>query len=126
MARIWRVLRAEEDGFALEHFYGDEEGGGGVDAGGGEDDGDVVPVIGAGDQFFAEETDVENGNEGQFQREIDSGQHGGDGGNDDQKGHGREVALRFFVGFGEKRDGEECGGKKYGDGNGHEEDGERR
>jgi hypothetical protein len=42
-------LRAEEDGFALEHFYGDEESGGGVDAGGSEDDGDVVPVIGAGD-----------------------------------------------------------------------------
>jgi len=33
-------LGAEEDGFALEHFDGDEEGGGGVDAGGGEDDGD--------------------------------------------------------------------------------------
>ncbi len=28
---------AEEDGFALEHFYGDEEGGGGVDAVGSED-----------------------------------------------------------------------------------------
>jgi hypothetical protein len=33
-------LRTEEDGFALEHFDGDEEGGGGVDAGGREDDGD--------------------------------------------------------------------------------------
>jgi hypothetical protein len=44
-----RKLGAEEDGFALEHFDGEEEGGGGVDAGGGEDDGDVVPVVGAGD-----------------------------------------------------------------------------
>jgi hypothetical protein len=35
-----KELGAEEDGFALEHFDGDEEGGGGVDAGGGEDDGD--------------------------------------------------------------------------------------
>lgn len=54
-------LGAEEDGFELEHFDGDEEGGGGVDAGGREDDGDEVPVIGAGDQFFAEEAGAENG-----------------------------------------------------------------
>ena len=59
-------LGAEEDGFALEHFYGDEEGGGGVDAGGREDDGDEVPVIGAGDQFFAEQADVKDGNQGQL------------------------------------------------------------
>jgi hypothetical protein len=30
-------LGAEEDGFALKHFDGDEERGGGVDAGGKED-----------------------------------------------------------------------------------------
>jgi hypothetical protein len=33
-------LGAEEDGFALEHFYRDEERDGGVDARGREDDGD--------------------------------------------------------------------------------------
>src|SRR6266513_3605607 len=40
---------AEEDGFALEHFDGDEEGGSGIHAGGGENHRDVIPVIGAGD-----------------------------------------------------------------------------
>jgi hypothetical protein len=54
---------AEEDGFALEHLDGDEKGGGGVDARGGEDDGDVVPMIGAGDELFAEQADVEYGDE---------------------------------------------------------------
>lgn len=54
-------LGAEEDGFALEGFDGDEDGDGGVDAGGGEDDGDGVPVIGAGDDFFADEAGVEDG-----------------------------------------------------------------
>jgi hypothetical protein len=47
-------LGAEEDGFALEGFDGDEDGGGGVDAGGGEDYGDGTPVVGAGDDFFAD------------------------------------------------------------------------
>ncbi len=41
---IWpyegKRLGAEEDGFALEHFYRDEERDGGVDARGREDDGD--------------------------------------------------------------------------------------
>ena len=35
-----KSLGAEEDGFALEHFYRDEERDGGVDARGREDDGD--------------------------------------------------------------------------------------
>jgi hypothetical protein len=35
-----KELRAEEDGFALEHFDGDKKRGRGVDARGGEDDGD--------------------------------------------------------------------------------------
>ena len=59
-----RKLGAEEDGFALEHFDGDEECRGGVDTGGREDDGDVVPVISADDQLLAEETDIEDGDEG--------------------------------------------------------------
>src|SRR5277367_4317439 len=120
MARIWRVLRAEEDGFALEHFYGDEEGGGGVDAGGGEDDDDVVPVVGAGDQFFAEEADVENGNEGELCVEIDAGKHGGYRGDNYQKHKWRDVALRLLIGFGEQRDGDERGREEHGDGQGHQ------
>ena len=56
-----RELGAEEDGFALEGFDGDEDGSGGVDAGGGEDDGDGSPVVGAGDNFFTDEAGVENG-----------------------------------------------------------------
>lgn len=47
-------LGTEEDGFALEGFDGDENGDGGVDAGGCEDYGDGVPVVGAGDDFFAD------------------------------------------------------------------------
>lgn len=46
-------LGPEEDGFALEHFDGEEEGDGGVDAGGRKDDGYVIPVVGADDQFLA-------------------------------------------------------------------------
>ena len=49
-----KKLGTEEDGFALEGFDGDEDGGGGVDAGGGEDHGDGSPVVGAGDNFLAD------------------------------------------------------------------------
>jgi hypothetical protein len=45
-------LRAEEDGFTLEHFDGEEEGDASVDAGGTEDDGDGVPVVGSGYEIF--------------------------------------------------------------------------
>jgi hypothetical protein len=55
------ILGAEEDGFALEGFDGDEDGGGGVNAGGGEDYRDGVPVVGAGDDFFADEAGVQDG-----------------------------------------------------------------
>src|SRR5208282_312866 len=54
-------LRAEEDGFALEGFDGDEDGDGRVDAGGGEDRRDGTPMVGAGDDFFADEAGVEDG-----------------------------------------------------------------
>ena len=55
------LLGAKEDGFTLEHFDGKEKGDGGVEAGGKEDEGDEVPVVGAGDEFFTKETYVENG-----------------------------------------------------------------
>jgi hypothetical protein len=42
-------LRAEEDGFALEHFDGEEEGDGGVDTVGCKNDDNQIPMIGAGD-----------------------------------------------------------------------------
>ena len=45
---------AEEDGFALEHLDGEEQGYGGIHAGGNKDDGDEIPVVSAGDKFFAE------------------------------------------------------------------------
>jgi hypothetical protein len=57
-------LGAEEDGFALEGFDGDEDGDGGVDAGGSEDDCYGAPVVGAGNDFFADQAGVKNGNEG--------------------------------------------------------------
>jgi hypothetical protein len=44
-----KKLGTEEDGFALEHFDGEEESGGGVDAGGTKDHSDYVPMISAGD-----------------------------------------------------------------------------
>jgi|SRR5580658_8541810 hypothetical protein len=61
MLRPYKGLRAEEDGFALEGFDGDEDGDGGVDTGGGEDYGDGAPMVGAGDDFFADEAGVQDG-----------------------------------------------------------------
>src|ERR1700682_2984277 len=117
-----KKLGAEEDGFALEHFDGEEEGGGGVDAGGGKDDGDEVPVIGAGDEFLAKQADVQDRDEGELWGELDPGEHGGDGRYDNDKRHGREIALGLFVGLGEERDGHKGSGEKDGNGEGHEED----
>jgi len=54
IAKQGKTSGAEEDGFALEGFDGDENGEGGVDGGGGEDYGYGVPVVGAGDDFFAD------------------------------------------------------------------------
>ena len=93
---------AEEDVFALEHFYGEEERDGGINAGGEKNQGDEVPVVGAGDEFLAEQAGVENGNQGELGGELDPGKHGGDGGNDDQEGQRRNIALRFLVAFGKK------------------------
>src|SRR6267154_4284472 len=45
---------AKEHGFALEHLDGQEEGYGGIQAGGNKNDGDEIPVVSAGDEFFAE------------------------------------------------------------------------
>src|ERR1700685_2146664 len=75
-------LGAEKDGFALEHLYGDEEGHCGVDATGDKDDGDGVPVICAGDEFFAEQAYVHDRYDGELRRQLDPGKHGGNGGND--------------------------------------------
>lgn len=116
-------LGAEKDGLALEHFDGDEEGESGVNAVGGKDQGDKIPVICARDEFFAQEACAENGNEGKLGSELDAGKHGGDGGNDDDKCHRGEIALGFFVSFGEESDGHEDRGKKDGNGKSHKKDG---
>ena len=47
--------------------------------------------------------------------------NGGDGGDDDDEGKGREIALRLFVSFGEEGDGHEERGKEDGEREGHEE-----
>src|SRR5712664_510607 len=118
-----KKLGAEEDGFALEHFDGEEEGGRGVDAGRAEDDGDEVPVVSTGDEILAEQTDIENGNERKFGSEFNARQHGGDR-RDDHDEHERcDVALGFFMAFGKQRDGKERGGKHYGEWQRHEENG---
>src|SRR5713226_3173216 len=109
-------LGAEENGFALEHFDGEEESDGGVDAGGEENEGDKIPVIGAGDEFFAEQAHVDNRDEGQFGSEFDARDNARNGGDDDDHAHGGQVALRFFITLGEKRDGHEHGGEKDCDG----------
>jgi len=90
-------LGAEEDGFALEHFDGEEKSGGGVGASGTEDQSDYVPMVGAGDEIFAKKADVENGDESEFGREFDAREHGGDRRDDDHEHERRDVALRFLV-----------------------------
>jgi len=81
-----------------------------------------MPVIGTGDKFFAEKAGAENGDERQLGSKLNAREHGGDGGDDDYEGHGREVALGLFVGFGEESDGHEHGGEKNGNGESHEKD----
>src|SRR5882672_12148413 len=120
---VGEKLGAEEDGFALEHFDGEEKGGGGVDAGGSENDGDEIPVIRAGDELFAEKANVKDGDERKFGSELHAGKHGRNSGNDDDKGHRREIALGLFVGLGEESDGHQDSGEQNGDGKSHEEDG---
>src|SRR5258708_39655646 len=71
---------AEEDGFALEHFDGEEEGDGGVNASGEEDENDGVPVIGSSDELLAKKADIQDGDEGELGSELDAVGHGGDGG----------------------------------------------
>src|SRR5258708_37586539 len=94
---------AEEDGFALEHFDGEEEGDGGVNASGEEDENDGVPVIGSGDELLAKKADIQDGDEGELGSELDAGEHGGDGGGDNDKNHRREKALGVFLRFEEDR-----------------------
>ena len=78
-------LRAEEDGFALEHFDGEEERSGRVNARGEENEGDVIPMIGASNELLAEKAGTEDRNEGEFGSELDTRKHGGDGRDDDHK-----------------------------------------
>ena len=106
-----QALGAEEDGFALEHFDGEEERGGGVHAGREENEGNGVPVVGACDDVFAHQAGVEDRNQSELGREFDPGHEGSNGGNDNYKGHGSEVALGFFVALGEERDGQQDRGK---------------
>ena|SRR5882724_9269524 len=87
---------------------------------------DEVPVIRAGDELFAEEADVQDGDERELGSELHAGKHGSDGGDNDDKGHWGEIALCFFIGLGEERDGHEGGGEKDGDGQCHEKDRDNR
>src|SRR5579859_1088305 len=121
---VGRNSGAEEDGFALEHFDGDEESDGCVYAIGSEDQCDQIPMIRACHEFLTQKAGSENGNERKFGGELDAGKHGGDGGNDDNESHGSEIALGFLVGFGEESDGHEDRGEKNGDRKSHEEDGD--
>jgi hypothetical protein len=45
---------AKEHGFAVEHFYGDKYGGASIQAGREKDQRYGVPVVGSGNQIFAE------------------------------------------------------------------------
>src|SRR5260370_36638892 len=94
-----KKLGAEEDGFALEHFDGEEKRDGGVEAGRAEDDGDQGPVGSTGDEILAEQTDIENGNERQFGREFNAGENGGDRRDDHEEHERGELALGFFLGL---------------------------
>ena len=114
-------LRAEEDGFALEHFDSERQSNGGVDAGGRKDDGDEIPMIGASDEFFAEQTDTENGDKREFGIQLNAGKHGGDGGDDDDKHERHDVALGFLVAFCESRNGDQSGREKNRQGQCHDE-----
>src|SRR5580700_8388130 len=117
---------AEEDGFALESSDGDEDGYSGVDAGGGKDRRDRTPVVGACDDFLADKAGVEDGNEGELGVEFDAREDAGNGGDDDDKRHGCEIALGFFVGFGEEGDGHQDSGEEDGERQSHQEDGDDR
>src|SRR2546430_6716096 len=86
---------AEEDGFALEGFDGEEQGYGGIDAGGDKNEGDGVPVIGAGHDFLADQAGVENGNKRELGGELDAWHDRGYRWNHSDKGYRREVALGF-------------------------------
>src|SRR5260370_36676961 len=90
-------LGAEENGFALEHFDGEEEGDGGVDAGGKENEGDEIPVIGAGEEFFAEQAHIDNRDEGQFGGEFDARENDRNSGENEDSRHQVQEALRFFI-----------------------------
>src|SRR5260370_22077992 len=103
-----KKLGAEEDGFALEHFDGEEKRDGGVDAGGGEDHPDVIPVVGAGDEFLAEKADVEDRDERKVGGEFHAGKHGRNGGKESTRGHRRAVTLRRFVVVGQEWAGHKC------------------
>src|SRR6266566_1394539 len=95
------MLRAEEDGFALEHLDGEEEGSGGVDAGRCKDDGDEIPMVSANHKFLAEQTYIEDGDERQFGSELHTRQHRRDRRDDDDEDERHDIALRFFVALGE-------------------------
>src|SRR5260370_17151417 len=107
-----KKLGAEEDGFALEHFDGEEKRDGGVDAGGGEDHPDVIPVVGAGDEFLAEKADIEDRDERKFGGEFHAGKHGRNGGKEEHQGHRGGEALGFFLGFCKKGGGRKGGGRE--------------
>src|ERR1700757_1918261 len=85
LGSVLSLLGTEEYGFALKHFGREKERDGGVSAGRSENDGDIVPMIGADDQFLAQKTDVEDRNHGKLRVQVHAGQHGGDGRNDDDK-----------------------------------------
>jgi len=111
-----RGLGAEEDGLTLEHFDGNEESDGGVGAGRDEDDGDGTPMIGAGNDLLADEAGAQDRDEGELRIELDAGHERGHGRNDDEEGHGSDIALGFFVALGKEGDSEEQGREQDGEG----------
>src|SRR5205807_4269847 len=119
-------LGAEEDRLALEHFDGDEERRGRIDAAREQNKQDVVPVKSAGDYFFAEQASGEDWNEKELGGEVETGQKRGDRRDDHDKRHRGQVALRFFVAFGEQGDRQQDRGKEHCQGQGHEKNGQDR
>ena len=103
----------------MEHLYCDKDGRASVKAGGEKDQGYGVPVVSSGNQIFAEQTYDENRHQRQPWSELYSWKHGRDGRNDDHNHERRDVALRFLIALGEKRDSEQRGGKHHRQRQGH-------
>src|SRR5215472_2044117 len=116
-------LGAEEDGFALEHLYGDEQRKGGIDAAGRQDEQNVVPMKSAGNNLLANQAGAENGNQSELGIQIETGQERSNRRDNHDEGHRREVTLCFFVAFGEQSNGQQGCREEHRQGQGHEKNG---